>query len=78
MSPNLSTISNSSVGTRSSPNPDSCGGTGGCMGATTELGFEYIADTGVVEEYQIGYSAYQGVVSVEEQSNGMTLLRYYP
>lgn len=42
------------------PNPESCGGTGGCQGATTELGFEYIADTGVVEEYQIGYSAYQG------------------
>jgi cathepsin L len=46
-----------------SPNPDSCGGTGGCEGATTELGFEYIADTGVVEEYQIGYSAYQGADS---------------
>ena len=45
------------------PNPDSCGGTGGCLGATTELGFEYVADTGVVEEYQIGYSAYQGEVS---------------
>eukprot|EP00603_Paraphysomonas_imperforata_P006080 CAMPEP_0114427704 /NCGR_PEP_ID=MMETSP0103-20121206/8505_1 /TAXON_ID=37642 ORGANISM="Paraphysomonas imperforata, Strain PA2" /NCGR_SAMPLE_ID=MMETSP0103 /ASSEMBLY_ACC=CAM_ASM_000201 /LENGTH=374 /DNA_ID=CAMNT_0001596813 /DNA_START=41 /DNA_END=1165 /DNA_ORIENTATION=+ len=46
-----------------SPNPDSCGGTGGCMGATTELGFEYVADTGVVEEYQIGYAAYQGADS---------------
>lgn len=46
-----------------SPNPESCGGTGGCMGATTELGFEYVAENGVVEEYQIGYSAYQGVDS---------------
>lgn len=46
-----------------SPNPDSCGGTGGCQGATTELGFEYIAEVGVVEEYQIGYSAYQGADS---------------
>jgi len=43
-----------------SPNPNSCGGTGGCQGATTELGFEYIAEVGVVEEYQIGYNAYYG------------------
>lgn len=42
------------------PNPDSCGGTGGCEGATTELGFDYIADAGAVEEYQIGYTAYGG------------------
>jgi cathepsin L len=42
------------------PNPESCGGTGGCYGATTELGFEYVAESGIVEEYQIGYYAYQG------------------
>mmetsp|Transcript_8987 Transcript_8987/g.13508 ORF Transcript_8987/g.13508 Transcript_8987/m.13508 type:complete len:369 (-) Transcript_8987:140-1246(-) len=43
-----------------SPNPDSCGGTGGCEGATTELGFDYVASSGILEEYQLGYSAYSG------------------
>jgi cathepsin L len=32
------------------PNPDHCGGTGGCNGATAELGFQYIADKGVSDE----------------------------
>ena len=37
------------------PNPDECGGTGGCAGATAELGFEYyIENGGVVQEYQMG------------------------
>lgn len=44
-----------------SPNPQSCGGTGGCNGATSELAFDYIASmSGILEEYQLGYSAYQG------------------
>jgi hypothetical protein len=43
------------------PNPDSCGGTGGCAGATFELAFDYIAGSeGIVEEYEIGYSSYYG------------------
>lgn len=43
-----------------SPNPNSCGGTGGCQGATSELAFDYIASTGILEEYQLGYTAYNG------------------
>jgi len=43
-----------------SPNPDQCGGTGGCGGATAEIAFDYVAGAGVVEEYQIGYQAYYG------------------
>lgn len=43
-----------------SPNPNSCGGTGGCQGATSELAFDYVAETGILEEYQLGYTAYNG------------------
>lgn len=47
-----------------SPNPDSCGGTGGCEGATGEVAYDYIANsTGILEEYQLGYQAYYGVDS---------------
>jgi cathepsin L len=44
-----------------SPNPDHCGGTGGCDGATAELAFDYVANsTGLFQEYQQGYAAYDG------------------
>ena len=43
------------------PNPRECGGTGGCKGATAELAFQYYAQhDGVVQEFQMGYSSYQG------------------
>lgn len=43
------------------PNPNSCGGSGGCNGATAEIAFDYVAGmSGILEEYQLGYSAYQG------------------
>lgn len=42
------------------PNPDACGGTGGCEGATAEIAFDYVAGAGILEEYQLGYQAYQG------------------
>mmetsp|Transcript_13377 Transcript_13377/g.20109 ORF Transcript_13377/g.20109 Transcript_13377/m.20109 type:complete len:376 (-) Transcript_13377:234-1361(-) len=46
------------------PNPDSCGGTGGCEGATAEIAFDYVAGmSGILEEYQLGYTAYNGVDS---------------
>jgi cathepsin L len=46
-----------------SPNPDKCGGTGGCHGATAEIAFDYVAGAGFVQEYQLGYQAYYGVES---------------
>jgi len=47
-----------------SPNPQSCGGTGGCEGATAEIAFDYVADQGgILEEYQLGYAAYNGMNS---------------
>lgn len=54
------------------PNPDSCGGTGGCMGATSELAFDYVAGYGMLEEYQIGYSAYYGQESACGVTNSST------
>ena len=45
------------------PNPDSCGGTGGCNGATAEIAFDYVAGFGILEEYQLGYQAYYGANS---------------
>lgn len=43
------------------PNPDKCGGTGGCEGSTAELAFDYVAKSGgMLEEFQLGYGAYFG------------------
>ena len=43
------------------PNPESCGGTGGCAGSTAELAFDYVASVrGMYQEYQQGYDAYFG------------------
>jgi len=43
------------------PNPDSCGGTGGCSGATAEVAFDYVTKQGgILEDYQYGYSTYYG------------------
>ena len=44
--------------TSCTPNPNSCGGTGGCHGATAELAFDYIANAGgIVQEYSFGYTS---------------------
>jgi len=48
------------------PNPNSCGGTGGCEGATAEIAFEYLASAsktdgmGHFEEFQYPYLSYSG------------------
>eukprot|EP00597_Dinobryon_sp_UTEXLB2267_P003794 CAMPEP_0170065326 /NCGR_PEP_ID=MMETSP0019_2-20121128/5456_1 /TAXON_ID=98059 /ORGANISM="Dinobryon sp., Strain UTEXLB2267" /LENGTH=291 /DNA_ID=CAMNT_0010272169 /DNA_START=251 /DNA_END=1126 /DNA_ORIENTATION=- len=45
-----------------SPNPNECGGTGGCQGSTAELAFDYLAtnSVGIFEEYQYSYASYYG------------------
>jgi cathepsin L len=44
-----------------SPNPESCGGTGGCEGATAEVAFEYVTNSiGMLEEFQYPYLSYYG------------------
>ena len=43
------------------PNPNSCGGTGGCAGSTAELAFEYVSGSkGLAQEFQYPYSSYYG------------------
>jgi cathepsin L len=46
------------------PNPNSCGGSGNCNGATSELAFDYVAGSkGVTESFQYPYTEYFGVES---------------
>jgi cathepsin L len=41
------------------PNPEQCGGSGGCNGATSELAFEYVTNsTGLFQEFQYPYASY--------------------
>jgi len=42
-------------------NPDECGGTGGCEGATMELAYEYAEANGLVTEWTTPYTSYNGV-----------------
>lgn len=42
------------------PNPDHCGGTGGCDGATEELGFTYVISKGIASEADYPYTARTG------------------
>jgi len=42
------------------PNPQHCGGTGGCAGATSELGYQYVADKGIASEKDYPYRATTG------------------
>jgi cathepsin L len=43
------------------PNPDHCGGTGGCNGAIAELGFDYIKNKGIATEANWPYKQTTGV-----------------
>ena len=46
------------------PNPDQCGGTGNCFGATYSVAFDYVAKSkGMHEEFQYPYTSYYGVES---------------
>ena len=42
------------------PNPDECGGTGGCGGSIAELAFEYAAIHGMTQEWEYPYTSYNG------------------
>lgn len=43
------------------PNPNQCGGSGGCNGATAELAFDYLTNSnGIYQEYQYSYQSYYG------------------
>jgi len=42
------------------PNPDECGGTGGCAGGTTEVAYDYLMSTGSTSEWNYPYLSYYG------------------
>lgn len=57
---NLFTLSNEQI-TSCTPNPDKCGGTGGCNGATAELAFDYVHGAGgIAEEWTYPFTSYYG------------------
>jgi len=46
------------------PNPNDCGGTGGCMGGTAELAYDFLSTTsGITEEWMYPYTSYYGQVA---------------
>ena len=46
------------------PNPNQCGGTGGCSGGTAELAYDYLSSTnGITEEWMYPYTSYFGDVA---------------
>lgn len=46
--------------TSCTPNPQQCGGTGGCNGAIAELAFDYIKTKGIQQEWTQPYTSYWG------------------
>jgi len=62
------------------PNPDECGGTGGCSGSTAELAFDYVASSfALVEEFQYSYANYfggSGNTCTVPESAGATISGY--
>lgn len=49
------------MGASCAPNPQSCGGSGGCEGGTAEIIFDHLANGGkMAQEYQYGYTGYYG------------------
>lgn len=56
----LFTLSQQQI-TSCTPNPNQCGGSGGCSGGTAELAWEYVmANGGIAQEWTYGYSSYFG------------------
>lgn len=55
----LFTLSQQQV-TACAPNPNQCGGTGGCLGSIAELAYAYLAEAGVAQEWTYPYTAYFG------------------
>jgi len=50
------------------PNPYHCGGTGGCNGATAELGFAYVQSSGIATAANWPYTATTGTCDVTKHS----------
>lgn len=61
------------------PNPDHCGGNGGCSGSTTEIGYEYVMNHGgiVLEDYygyDSGRTGRDGVCGIQNKTSNSTIV----
>lgn len=45
------------------PNPQQCGGTGGCAGATAQIAWDYVLKTGQTSEWQYPYDSFYGTTT---------------
>lgn len=54
-------------------NPQKCGGTGGCSGATQELGFEYIQNNGISLNSEYPYFAKEGKCQNKEHARVVSI-----
>jgi len=57
------------------PNPEHCGGTGGCEGATIELAMDWVIKNGLAADSEVPYKAVDGECRVTKQSEGSSLLQ---
>lgn len=60
------------------PNPKSCGGTGGCDGATVELGMKYIQEAGIKDAADIPYQAADGKCEQKVSPSGFLQIHSRP
>jgi len=58
------------------PNPNHCGGTGGCNGATAELGFDYVHAHGIATEQNWPYKAVTGTCNETAHTKVATISGY--
>jgi cathepsin L len=58
------------------PNPQQCGGTGGCGGATAELAFSFVSTTGVYYNSQWPYTATTGTCNPPSGEPAVTVSGY--
>eukprot|EP00672_Neobodo_designis_P027516 CAMPEP_0174850198 /NCGR_PEP_ID=MMETSP1114-20130205/19092_1 /TAXON_ID=312471 /ORGANISM="Neobodo designis, Strain CCAP 1951/1" /LENGTH=374 /DNA_ID=CAMNT_0016084635 /DNA_START=48 /DNA_END=1172 /DNA_ORIENTATION=- len=69
----LFTLSQQQI-TACAPNPNQCGGVGGCGGSIAELAYDYIAKAGIAEEWTYPYTAYEGVTGTCKSSIKQTVV----
>jgi cathepsin L len=58
------------------PNPDQCGGTGGCSGATQELAFNWTITAGITTEASYPYTAQTGTCDMAKVKPVATITGY--
>jgi len=60
-----------------SPNPDDCGGSGGCSGSTQQLGFNYTIGAGIVTESAYPYQGVTGKCSKTKTAKPVAGIKGY-